>query len=113
MMIECDGWAGADCTDKVAGNILLLICFGICLCRCLCLCLCLLTVLSSFNDCPHLELLDALVGDAGHHLNHAACTNEKHQTIRVFLFRFLFSSTNKKHHTFSFFSVLFLHTRKN
>ena len=29
MMIECDGWAGADCTDKVAGNIILIICVGL------------------------------------------------------------------------------------
>ena len=32
MMIECDGWAGADCTDKVAGNIILIICLYLCLC---------------------------------------------------------------------------------
>ena len=43
MMIECDGWAGADCTDKVAGNTIVLITH--CLFKCQCL--------TALFLCPH------------------------------------------------------------
>ena len=109
-MIECDGWAGADCTDKVAGNILLLICFGICLCRCLCLCLCLLTVLSSFNDCPltwSCWTRWSVTPDITWIMRRALTRNTKQFVFSYFVSYFLLLTRNTKHFPFflSFFYI--------
>ena len=111
-MIECDGWAGADCTDKVAGNILLLICFGICLCRCLCLCL--LTVLSSFNDCPltwSCWTRWSVTPDITWIMRRALTRNTKQFVFSYFVSYFLLLTRNTKH--FPFFLSFFYIQEKN